>query len=194
MNENLKQFCPVNKKDWRTWLEKNHEHEPGVWLIIFKKNADKPNLSWSEAVDEALCFGWIDGIKKPIDALKYKQYFTQRKAKSTWSRVNKNKIKQLLAAGLITKAGLKSIEVAKANGSWTALDSIENLEIPDDLAQIFKQHPDAKKYFYELSRSLRKGILYWIVVAKQQKTRSKRINEFVENARLNQLPKHFRTT
>ena len=91
MNNDVNNFCPSQRRDWRAWLEQNHQTESAVWLIIYKKGSERPNLSWSEAVDEALCYGWIDSTKRPIDAEKYQQYFTKRKAKSPWSK-NREKI------------------------------------------------------------------------------------------------------
>src|SRR5690606_10495074 len=123
------EICPKNKNEWRKWLELNHIKKDAVWLIFYKKTSPKYNLSWSESVDESLCFGWIDSTKKTIDTERYKQYFTKRKAKSNWSKINKEKVKNLIDKGLITEAGLKSIEIAKENGSWTILDAVENLEI-----------------------------------------------------------------
>ncbi|MCW3785287.1 YdeI/OmpD-associated family protein [Plebeiibacterium sediminum] len=192
MNTEIEEFCPVNKDDWRNWLEKNHKNKDGVWLIIYKKSYVSPNLNWSEAVDQALCFGWIDGIKRPIDGDKYKQYFCKRKDNSTWSKINKEKIERLLKLGLVTKAGVRSINIAKDNGSWSIIDSVENLNIPDDLEQAFNNMPGSKDFFMSLSKSFRKGILQWIVLAKRPETRKKRIQETVQSALLNMKPKQFR--
>ena len=104
-------YHPKNKEDWRNWLKKNHLIEDSIWLIFHKKNSPNPNLSWSEAVDEALCFGWIDSTKKSIDKEKYMQFFCKRKPKSNWSMVNKNKVKTLIEQGLMEEAGLKSIKI-----------------------------------------------------------------------------------
>lgn len=185
-------FCPSNQKEWRKWLEINHEKKNSVWLIFHKKGSLTPNLSWSDAVDEALCFGWIDSVKKSIDTTKYKQYFGKRKPKSTWSRINKEKVKQLIDSGFMTKAGLRSIETAKLNGSWTILDSVEKLEIPVDLEAEFEKQPGSRSYFLGLNKSIKKGILYWIVAAKKTETRNQRILETVENAAQKQKPKQFR--
>ena len=101
-SKDLEEFCPANKEEWRNWLQENHLCKDKVWLIVYKKAAKRPNLSWSEAVDEALCFGWIDSIKKRIDEFKYKQQFGKRKAKSTWSKINKEKVEKLLKQNLIS--------------------------------------------------------------------------------------------
>lgn len=184
-------FCPSDQQDWRSWLEENHIQEDFVWMIIYKKSSKKTNISWSEAVDEALCFGWIDSVKKPIDDEKYKQYFSKRKPQSTWSRVNKEKVDQLIEENKMTEAGHKTIEIAKKNGSWTILDSVENLEVPTDLQEAFAQHHEAEDFFQSLSKSDRKIILSWIVMAKRPETRNKRIQEAALMAGKGKKPNQF---
>ncbi|MGB0431005.1 MAG: YdeI/OmpD-associated family protein, partial [Bacteroidia bacterium] len=127
-----KTFCPKNQQDWRKWLEDNHQKEDAIWLVYFKKNSPKYNLNWSQAVDQALCFGWIDSLANAIDDDKYKQYFSKRKPKSIWSKVNKDKVKLLIEKSLMTEAGLKAIDIGKANGSWTFLDQVDALIVPED--------------------------------------------------------------
>lgn len=189
--ETANSFCPKDQKEWRAWLSSNHIKEDSVWLIIYKQGSASPNITWSEAVDEALCFGWIDSTKKPIDEEKYMQYFGKRKAKSTWSKINKDKIEVLQKNGLMKPAGLKCIEVAKENGSWTILDSVEQLIIPEDLEEAFKQHPNSKAFFIGLSKSIKKGMLYWVISAKRPETRAKRIQEIVEKTSQGEKPKGF---
>ncbi|WP_196888827.1 YdeI/OmpD-associated family protein [Aureivirga sp. CE67] len=191
MKNNIEDFCPNNRQEWRKWLEKHHNEKDGIWLIIYKQSSKNPNLTWSEAVDESLCFGWIDSVKKSIDSEKYRQYFTKRKPKSTWSKINKEKIQKLSQEGLMTKSGLDIVEIAKKNGSWSILDSVENLEIPKDLEQEFEQHSGAKVYFLSLSKSVRKMMLYWIVSAKRTETRKKRIQEIATTSGKNEKPKRF---
>ncbi|MCB0538319.1 MAG: YdeI/OmpD-associated family protein [Bacteroidetes bacterium] len=184
-------IIPGNTKEWREWLTQNHIKEDGVWLIYYKKNADKPTISWSEAVDEALCFGWIDSVKKPIDEEKFMQFFSKRKANSLWSKINKEKVSKLTQARKMTPAGFEIIEKAKQNGMWTLLDEVEELIIPKDLQQAFDAKPKALNYFLSLSKSVKKGMLTWIVVAKREETRQNRINEIVSCATNNKKPKHF---
>lgn len=186
------EICPKNKKEWREWLELNHKEKNAVWLIFYKKSSPNFNLSWSESVDESLCFGWIDSTKKTIDNERFKQYFSKRKPKSNWSKVNKDKIKNLIDQRLMKEAGYKSIEIAKENGSWTILDAVENLEIPKDLEQELKIHKEAMRYFESLTKSLKKQLLYWVISAKRDETRNKRIKEIVENASIQQKPKQFK--
>ncbi|WP_289039947.1 YdeI/OmpD-associated family protein [uncultured Zobellia sp.] len=184
-------YCPANQQEWRKWLEKNHQQKNSVWLVIHKKNTANTNLSWSQAVDHALCFGWIDSTKRTIDAERYKQYFCKRKAVSNWSKINKEKITSLTKKGLMTQAGHKSIAIAKANGSWTILDTVEALEIPADLAEELKKRKGATEFFVALSKSGKKQLLYWVISAKRKETRQKRIQEIAENAGKNQKPKQF---
>ena len=149
-------FCPANPQEWRQWLIENHQSQQSVWLIYLKKTAGTPNLSWSEAVTEALCFGWIDSTAKSVDAEKYIQFFTRRKPKSVWSKVNKDKVELLIAQGKMAEAGYRSIATAKENGSWTSLDAVEALEMPEELAKAFAAQPTARDFYESLSRSARK--------------------------------------
>ena len=190
--KDVEDYCPNDKQDWRKWLELNHKKEDAVWLIFYKKKSPNYNLSWSESVDEALCFGWIDSTKKTIDSEKYKQYFSKRKAKSNWSKINKDKVKTLIDQGLMEKEGYKSIEIAKENGSWTILDGVEALIIPEDLKREFENHEGSMEYFDSLSKSGKKILLYWVISAKRKETRQKRVLEIAENASNNLKPKQFR--
>ena len=191
MND-LEEYCPYDKKDWRNWLELNHHKKEAVWLIFYKKKSPKYNLSWSESVDEALCFGWIDSVKKTIDSETYKQYFSKRKAKSNWSKINKDKVKTLIEQGLMKEEGYKSIEIAKENGSWTILDEVEALVIPDDLKEGFTNFEGSMEFFDSLSKSVKKILLHWVVSAKRKETRQKRVLEIAQNASQNLKPKQFR--
>lgn len=190
--KDLEEYCPNHQQDWRKWLELNHQNKSAVWLILYKKKSPNHNLSWSEAVDEALCFGWIDSTKKSIDDEKYRQYFCKRKPKSNWSKVNKNKVKTLIQQDLMQTAGYKSIEVAKENGSWTILDNVEALVIPADLKEALESDNGAMEYFDGLSKSAKKMLLYWVISAKRTATRQKRVAEIAENASENLKPKQFR--
>ena len=190
--KDVEDYCPHDKKDWRKWLELNHIKKEGVWLIFYKKKSPDHNLSWSDSVDEALCFGWIDSTKKTVDCDKFKQYFSKRKAKSNWSKINKVKVKTLIDQGLMEEAGYKSIEIAKENGSWTILDEVEALVIPEDLKSEFANYKGSMEFFDSLSKSVKKGLLYWVISAKRKETRQKRIFEIVENASRNLKPKQFR--
>jgi len=187
----IETFCPTSKQQWRQWLEENHRSKQAVWLVHYKKKSGVPTISWSEAVDEALCFGWIDSVRKTLDSETFVQFFSKRKPNGTWSRVNKEKIRQLIEAGLMTQAGLESIETAKQNGSWTILDEVEELILPHDLEIEFNTQPGSKDFFLSLSKSVRKAVLQRLVLAKQPETRQKRIREIAELAALKQKPKQF---
>ncbi len=190
--KDVEDYCPYDKNDWRKWLELNHNKKEALWLIFYKKKSPNYNLSWSESVDEALCFGWIDSVKRTIDSEKYKQYFSKRKAKSNWSKTNKDKVKILIEQGFMEEEGYKSIEIAKENGSWTILDEVEALVIPEDLKEEFANYKGSMEYFDSLSKSVKKILLHWIVSVKRKETRQKRILEIVENASKNLKPKQFR--
>ena len=177
--EEMEIFYPTSTTEWRKWLQKNHISKQCVWLIFYKKASKKASISWSDAVDEALCFGWIDSKKIAIDEEKSQQFFSKRKPKSTWSKINKLKIEQLIGKGLMNKAGYDIIEIAKQNGSWTILDEVEELIIPEDLATAFEAKPEAKAFFFNLSKSAKKVLLQSLVLAKRQETRQKRIAEIV---------------
>ncbi|MCH7400881.1 YdeI family protein [Belliella kenyensis] len=192
MTIETKIYYPKTKKDWRLWLEQHHQSEQSVWLVYYTKKSNKPTISWSDAVDVALCFGWIDSKKVKIDEETSHQFFSKRKPKSTWSKINKEKIKKLTEQGLMTEEGYKSIEIAKENGSWTILDEVEELIIPEDLEQMFLKYPGSKDFFLSVSKSVRKMMLQWIVLAKRPETRQNRIIEIVENASQNRKPKHMR--
>lgn len=184
-------FYPASQSDWRKWLEKNHQSKQSVWLVFYAKSSEKPSITWSEAVDVALCFGWIDSKKIKIDETTSHQFFSKRKPNSTWSKINKEKVQQLIDNGHMTQAGFDIIDIAKQNGSWTILDEVEELKIPNDLEKAFKKHKGSKDYFQNLSKSVRKMMLQWLVLAKRPETRQKRIDEIAELAGQKKKPKQF---
>ncbi|GAB4470173.1 MAG: YdeI/OmpD-associated family protein [Armatimonadaceae bacterium] len=181
----LSEFCPANRAQWREWLEANHATAPRVWLVYWKKATGKPSVTYDEVVEECLCFGWIDSKAQPVDAERYRQMITPRKAKSVWSKVNKERIERLLASGLMTPAGMQKIEAAIADGSWTALDEVEALVIPPDLQAAFDANPPAAENFAAFSRTSKRNTLQWIAGAKRDETRQKRIQETAELAARN---------
>ena len=191
MENDIESICPASRNEWREWLIKNHQTATSIWLIQYKKSADKPTISWVEAVEESLCFGWIDSIRKSIDEERFIQFFTKRKPKSAWSKINKAKVLALIDDGLMTNAGHESIARAKENGSWIILDEVEELTIPEELEQEFEKKPEAKEFFLGLSKSVRKAILQWIAFAKRPETKAKRIVEVVDLAERKQKPKQF---
>lgn len=190
--EEIEIFYPMSLADWQEWLKKNHLSSNSVWLVFYNKDSGKKSITWSESVDIALCFGWIDSKKIRIDEEKSHQFFSKRKANSTWSKINKEKVRQLIDKGLMTEAGYKCIETAKQNGSWTILDDVEELVIPKDLGEALENISGAKEYFENLSKSVKKAILQWLVLAKRPDTRQKRLDEIVESASQKLKPKHLR--
>jgi uncharacterized protein YdeI (YjbR/CyaY-like superfamily) len=182
MTEEIKTVCPLNRQQWREWLQAHHDTEKSVWLVYYKKKSNRSTLAWSEAVDEALCFGWIDSVAKPIDEERYMQFFCRRKPTSVWSRINKEKVERLISEGLMAQAGLDTIDRAKSNGSWIILDDAEALVIPADLEEEFQKKPNAKAYFLGLCKSDKRNLLQWLVLAKRPETRQKRMAEIVDCA------------
>lgn len=170
-------FYPSSRQQWRHWLQEHHDKKQSIWIICYKKQSGIASVSWSEAVDEALCYGWIDSTRKTVDHEKFIQFFSRRKPNGTWSKVNKAKIEQLIENGMMSKAGQACIDAAKQNGSWTILDDVEELIIPSDLEVAFEKLPGSKDYFLSLSKSIKKIILHRLVTAKKPETRQKRVNE-----------------
>jgi uncharacterized protein YdeI (YjbR/CyaY-like superfamily) len=182
----LKQVYPKNRAAWRRWLATNHARSLGIWLVFDRKTSRADRLAYADAVEEALCFGWIDSIVRAVDETRYQQLFTPRKPKSTWSRVNKERIDRLVAHELIAEAGLAAIERAKANGSWSSLDAVEAMVMPDDLAAALARKPKAAANFAAFSPSARKAYLHWVSQAVRAETRAARIAEVVRRAAANE--------
>jgi uncharacterized protein YdeI (YjbR/CyaY-like superfamily) len=177
-----------DRQTWRQWLAENHQDTIGVWLSYYKVKSGQPSVKYSEAVKEALCFGWIDSKVKSLDGDRYMQVFTPRKPKSVWSKLNKQYLEELIEQGLMTEAGLATIVVAKQNGSWTSLDQIEALMLPADLQQALATNENANRYFEAFSNTTKKIILVWIASAKRPETRLKRIEQTVNSAAQNKNP------
>jgi len=188
----IETFCPASQGDWRAWLAENHGSKQSVWLVYHKIKSGVPSISWSQAVDEALCFGWIDSTARSIDDKTFMQFFCRRKPNSVWSKINKAKVERLIKEGLMETAGFDSIEKAKQNGSWIILDKVEELKIPKDLTAAFKVHRGSRPFFLSLSKSVQKRILQWLVLAKKPETRQKRINEIATLAGQKLKPVQFR--
>lgn len=166
--------------EWREWLHNNHDCSKGVYLIFYKVEHENDSMRWEEAVKVALCYGWIDSTVKSLGNGKRRQYFTPRNPKSVWSALNKRLIEELKASNLMHEKGLETIEMAKQNGSWIALDDVENGIIPEDLQAAFDQNPLAFENYNNFSPSYRKGYLYWLNHTKREATRTKRISEIIQ--------------
>ncbi|MEM1041890.1 MAG: YdeI/OmpD-associated family protein [Bacteroidota bacterium] len=177
---------PADRAAWRAWLEAHHERGDGVWLVRNKKAAGTPTVSYDEAVEEALCFGWVDSLPRALDEKRTMLYFAPRKLGSGWSRPNKERVARMTAARKMTPAGQAKVDAAKADGSWTALDAIEDLVVPDDLAAAFDAHPGSTEHWAAFPRSAKRGILEWIATAKRDATRARRIEETARLAQRNE--------
>lgn len=165
------------RAELRAWLAEHHAQPTGIWLVTYKKASGKPHLPYAEIVEEALCFGWIDSRSGAVDAERSKLWLAPRRRGSGWARTNKERVQRLLAAGLIEEPGLRVIEAAQSDGSWTALDEVERGIVPPDLQEALDALPPAAAEWESFSPSVRKGILQWIASAKRPETRAKRIAE-----------------
>ncbi|HUQ42819.1 MAG TPA: YdeI/OmpD-associated family protein [Candidatus Limnocylindria bacterium] len=174
-----------DRASWRTWLEANHATAAGAWLVSWRRG-EGPRVEYEEAVEEALCFGWIDSQGSNIDERRSKQYYAPRKSNSGWAATNKARIERLSAAGLMAPAGLTAIERAKANGSWTLLDAVEAGIVPEDLAHALAEHSPATANFEAFPKSARRALLAWIAQAKRPETRAARILETAVRAARNE--------
>jgi uncharacterized protein YdeI (YjbR/CyaY-like superfamily) len=173
------------RAEWRAWLEAHHDTSQGVGLVHWRAASGRSRLSYDDIVEEALCFGWIDGRMNRLDDDRSVILMTPRSPRSTWARSNKERVERLIAEGRMTDAGLLVVATAKANGSWTVLDDIDALVVPDDLAAALAANEHASRHFDAFPPSARKMILYWIKSAKRVETRQRRIAETVRLAAIN---------
>jgi uncharacterized protein YdeI (YjbR/CyaY-like superfamily) len=175
-----REVSPTSRTAWRAWLQKHHAASPGVWLLLAKKRSGLRSPSYTDAVEEALCFGWIDGLLNPLDDKRYKQLFTPRKPKSAWAASNKARVARLTEQGLMAPAGRRAVEIAQANGSWGALDHVEALDVPPDLQRALHRNAAAKRQWAACTAGHRKQFLYWLANARREETRVRRIGQIVE--------------
>lgn len=173
---------PRDREAWRAWLEVNHATSEPVWLVYWKKAHAKGRLTYEEALEEALCWGWIDSTVNRHDEERTRQFFSRRKATSIWSKPNKERVARLIAEGRMQPAGQAAIDAAKGNGMWEALDAVDRLAIPDDLAKALRAAKGARRNFDGFDESSRKSILWWVISAKRPETRARRIAETVRMA------------
>ncbi len=167
---------PADRAAWRAWLEENHATARGVWLVSWRARSGRaPDVSYEAAVEEALCFGWVDSTGGTVDDERGKLFFAPRRPRSAWAASNKSRAERLIAEGRMAPAGLAAIERAKANGSWTVLDGSERLEVPDDLAAALDARPPAASNFAAFPPSTRKMLIGWIAVAQRPETRAARV-------------------
>ena len=169
-----------SQKDWSLWLEKNHQKSPGLWLRLAKKDSEIRSVSYKEALEVALCYGWIDGQKKPESDEAWLQKFVPRSAKSIWSKINREKALALIASGEMKPAGLEAIENAKKNGHWeSAYDSPSGATVPDDLQAALDANPQAAAFFDALDKANRYAILWRIQTVKKSETRARKIEQYI---------------
>ena len=190
--EDLKTTHPKTRSQWRKWLEKNHATLPGAWLIYYKKETGKRKFSIADAVEEALCFGWIDSLSRKLDNERTMLKFTPRKPKSVWSKLNKQRVEKLIEQKLMTDAGMKKVDEAKKNGSWNILNSsdyhADNNSLPNDLRKALTKNRKALGNFLAFPPGYRKRFLFWIDSAKQPETKTTRIKQTVLMATANKKP------
>jgi uncharacterized protein YdeI (YjbR/CyaY-like superfamily) len=188
----IKTFYAKTRKDWRRWLQKNQTAEKSVWLIVYRKTSKTPSVYYDEAVEEALCFGWIDSKANKRDEESYYQFFSQRKPKSNWSKLNKIRVEKMIGQGLMTGSGMAMINLANQNGTWTALEKVDQLIIPPDMKKLFDKNKVAGKNFQAFPPSTIRGILEWILNAKKPETRQQRIEQTVALAAKNIKANQYR--
>jgi len=177
----------ADRAAWRAWLEANHATARGAWLVGWRRGRG-PSLDYVAAVEEALCFGWIDGQGGMLDEDRRRQYFAPRRPRSGWAASNKARVERLIAEGRMAPAGLAAIERAKANGSWSMLDEVERGLVPDDLTAALAADPPSAAHFAALAPSTRKMLVGWVLGAKRAETRSRRIAEVVGASARGKLP------
>jgi uncharacterized protein YdeI (YjbR/CyaY-like superfamily) len=175
-----------DRATWRAWLEANHAAARGAWLVTWRPRTGHAHLDYEAAVEEALCFGWVDSTGGHFDDDRGKLYFAPRKPRSGWAATNKARVERLIADGRMAPAGLAAIERAKANGSWELLDSVERLEVPDDLATALERLSPAAANFAAFPPSARKMLLGWVALARRPETRATRITQIAEAAARNE--------
>lgn len=192
VNVPVNSIHPMTRAEWRTWLEQHHTRQEGIWLISYKKAAGKARFDYNAAVEEALCFGWIDSKPNKLDAERSLLWFAPRRLGTGWSRLNKERVERLMQQGLMMPSGLAKVEAAKKDGSWNALDEIEALVIPVDLAQTLATYETAQQNFAAFPKSVKRGILEWIAAAKKPETRAKRVEETARLAAQNERANQWR--
>ncbi len=186
----LQQVFIEDINELRAWLEKNHTQVESVWLLKWKKNFGKTYISYDDIVDELMCFGWVDSLPRKFDDQKTMLLISPRNPKSNWSKVNKDRVTRLNWENRMQSPGIKMLKMAKEAGTWDALNDVENLIIPPDLAEAFEKDNVARRYFERFPDSSKRGILEWINNAKKDETRQKRISETVLKASINIKANH----
>lgn len=181
-----------NRSEWRKWLAQNSKTKDSVWLIIYHKKAGVDSIYYDEAVEEALCFGWIDSKPNKRDQESYYLFFAKRKPKSNWSKAYRERVDRMMKLNQMTPEGLKMVELAKETGTWLALTEVQDSILPEDLKKALAKNKVAKEHFEQFPPSSKRIILEWILNAKKEETRLKRITETVELAAKGIKANHYR--
>lgn len=183
MRDDAPRVHPQDAEEWWTWLAAHHDDPvPGVWLIEWRRGSGHDQVDYEDLVDAALAHGWIDGTRRVVDDDRAEMWFTRRRAGSQWTSLSKQRVARVEASGRMTDAGRAVVERAKADGTWSLLDEVEQGILPPDLLAAFDAHPGARERFDTFTRSVRRSILVWIVQAKRPETRAARIADTVEKA------------
>ncbi len=178
--DQLERISFKNRDEWRKWLKENHAVANGIWLVYYKKHTGKPSVPYNDAVEEALCFGWIDSIIKRIDEERYMQKFTPRNDGSTWSELNKKRVEKMIAQGKMTEFGLKKIKIAKQNGKWDeVVESQLDFVLSENLLNILKSDKSAFAEYEKLPLSQKKMHTSWIMTAKKKETKIRRTEKMI---------------
>ncbi len=190
--DGLDMFYARDRAAWHDWLEAGHASKRGVWLVYYKQGSGRTRVSYDDAVDEAIAFGWVDSRPNKLDDERYMQLFSPRKPGSPWSRINKDRVERLVGQGRMTPAGLAAVKTAKENGAWNAYDGIEDLAMPEDLGAALEENPTAAANFDAFPPSSKKNIFWWVSSAKNAETRCKRIEKTVSMAEQDLRANHYR--
>jgi uncharacterized protein YdeI (YjbR/CyaY-like superfamily) len=185
---------PESRAAWRASLVRHHRQQGSVWLVLPKKGSGLSGVAMEDAVEEALCFGWIDSVPRKLDERRSRLLVSPRKPTSNWSAINKARAEKMIAAGLMQPAGLAAIKAAKENGAWTALDAVERLEEPADLKKALDAIPAARRHWDDFPRSARRGILEWIGAARTEQTRTLRVTGTADKAARGERANQWRRT
>lgn len=177
--ENFKKVEVSSARQLREWLEKHHAQQESVWLVTYKKTVPEKYLSTAEVLDELLCFGWIDGIRRKLDDSRTMQLISPRKVEH-WAKSYKERAAKLMASGKMHEAGMRSIESAKKSGLWNFMEDVDNLIVPNDLQEALKKYKGATEFFYAINDSSKRFVLRWIKLAKTEKTRTARITQLAK--------------
>lgn len=177
---------PASRAAWRRWLERHHTRDRGVWFVYVRKSSGKQRFTYDDLVQEALCFGSVDGQAQSLDEERSMLWLSPRKRKSAWSAANKTRVARLMAAGLMHPAGLAKVELARDDGSWQALEATDRFEVADDLAQALAATPGARAHFDAFPATAKKAVLEWVRQAKRPETRARRVAESARMAAANE--------